>query len=300
MPSNRTIARTTFGGSLLAALLYAWAQHIEPFALECTRPEIFCPRLPKSWHGVRVLFLTDPHVAEWSCREDLLLGMLKDLGKPDMVLWGGDYLFRRKDTEVGLHLVRAVRNIFPDVPTFGVLGNAEHKITPAQTGQFVRDLEEIGVCVLNNRHETVTLRGETATIAGIDDPYYGYDDLATALADAPCDRFTLLLSHSPQIVYRAAKAGVDLMLSGHTHGGQVRLPLLGALKTQTPLGRRLDQGLFDRARLRPILNGRDVPEAFRLYISRGIGVARLGRFHWLRPRFLCRPEVALITLRRPE
>ncbi|MBC8142850.1 MAG: hypothetical protein H7Y38_15605 [Armatimonadetes bacterium] len=90
------------------------------------------------------------------------------------------------------------------------------------------------------------------------------------------------------------------MLSGHTHGGQVRLPFVGALKTQTPLGRRLDQGLFDRIRLRSILGGRDVSEAFQLYISRGIGVARVGRFYWLRPRFLCRPEVTMITLRRPK
>ena len=98
-------------------------------------------------------------------------------------------------------------------------------------------------------------------------------------------------------MFRAAQAGVDVMLSGHTHGGQVRLPFLGALKSQTPLGRRLDAGLFDRARLRPVLSGRTMPEAFRLYINRGIGVAPTGRLFWLRPRLLCRPEIALLTLR---
>ncbi|MBC8141733.1 MAG: metallophosphoesterase, partial [Armatimonadetes bacterium] len=190
MPNTRTIARVAGGGSLFAALLYVWAQHVEPFALELTEPEIICPRLPEAWDGVRVLFLTDPHVEIWARREDLLLRMLNDIKpKPDLLLWGGDYFFRRKDAQAGLILVRAVQTLFPDMPTFGVLGNAEHKITPTQTAQFVHDLETIGVRVLNNRHEDVTLRGETVTMAGVDDPYYGYDDLTIALQGANRDRF---------------------------------------------------------------------------------------------------------------
>lgn len=298
MSNIRTIARAAGGGTLLAALLYLWAQYVEPYRLELTEPEIACPCLPESWNGVRVLFLTDPHVQAWSRRENLLIAMLRALPEPpDLLFWGGDYLFHFGETEAALQLVRAVQSVFPDVPAFGVLGNAEHKRRTEHIAQFVRDLETSGVRILNNRHETLTLRGETVTIAGVDDPYYGHDDLDAALDNAPADRFTILLSHSPQIVYRAAKAGVDLMLSGHTHGGQVRLPVIGALKTQTPQGRRLDYGLFGRARLRSLLQGRDVPEAFRLYISRGIGVAQMFRWYWLRPRFLCRPEVSLITLR---
>ncbi len=302
MTNTRKFAWIAGGGSLLAGLIYGWAQHVEPYWLELTTPEISCPRLPSGLDGLRVLFLADPHVQTWTRREDILLEMLRNElpEPPDVILWGGDLLFHFGETEQGFRLAKAVRDIFPHIPAFGILGNAEHKISRERTAQFVRDLEKLGVRMLNNRAETLTVRDVPITIAGVDDPYYGHDDLSAALNDAPADRFTILLSHSPQIVYRAARAGVDLMLSGHTHGGQVRLPFLGALKAQNSLGTRLDKGLFARKRLRPILAGRDVPLNFRLYITRGIGVAPTGRLFWLRPRLLCPPEVALITLRRGE
>lgn len=286
-------------GALFSGLVYWWSQYVEPYWLELATPEIVCPNLPAELDGLRVLLLADPHVDSWSRREDSLIRMLShDLPHPpDVVLWGGDIGAK---TETGVRLVTAVREVIPDLPTFAVLGNAEHKISRSQTAQFVKGLEGAGVRVLKNVSETLSVRGVPITLAGVDDPYYGYDDLPAALKAAPAERFTILLSHSPQIVYRAAKAGVDLMLSGHTHGGQIRLPFLGALKAQNPLGTKLDQGLFERERLRPMLQGRDIPEEFRLYITRGIGVASAGRLLWLRPRLLCRPEVTLITLRCPE
>lgn len=299
MSKIRKFAWIAGSGSLLAGFVYWWAQYVEPYLLEVTTPEIACARLPHELDGLRVLFLADPHVQTWTRREDQLIELLKHglPQRPDIVIWGGDLLFHFGETEQGLRLATAVRDVFPDIPTFGILGNAEHKISRQQTAQFVKDLEVLGIRMLNNASETLTLRGIPITIAGVDDPYYGHDDLKVALQNAPDDRFTILLSHSPQIVYRVAKSGVDLMLSGHTHGGQVRFPFVGALKAQNPLGRKLDQGLFERERLRPILGGREVPTNFRLYITRGIGVAPTGRLYWLRPRLLCRPEVALLTLR---
>lgn len=301
MLKNRKLAKLAWiagSGSLLAGFIYWWAQYFEPYWLELTTPQIDCARLPQELDGLRILFLADTHVQMWGRREDTLIEMLKrDLPqKPDLVVWGGDLLFHFGETDQGYRLAKAVRDVFPGIPTYGILGNAEHKISPARTAQFVRDLEGLGIGILNNRSVNITMRGVAITLAGVDDPYYGHDDLHTALQDADTNQFTILLSHSPQIVYTVAQAGIDLMLSGHTHGGQVRFPLLGALKAQNPLGRKLDQGIFDVNRLRPILAGRDVPEHFRLYITRGIGVAPTGRLFWLRPRLLCRPEVAMMTL----
>ncbi len=299
MTHARKTAWLTGAGSLLAGLVYIWAQFIEPFWLELTTPAITCPRLPEPLDGLRVLFLSDMHIQTWTRRENDLMELLRRLPeKPELIVWGGDFLFHFGETEQGLRVAKAVCAIFGGVPTYGVLGNAEHKISPAKTAAFVRDLEAVGVRILNNRAETLTVRGTAINLVGVDDPYYGHDDLALAMTEVDTSRFTILLSHSPQIVYQATRLRVDLMLSGHTHGGQIRLPLVGALKAQNPLGTRLDRGLFDRARLKPILSGREVPESFRLYITRGIGVAPTWRLFWLRPRLLCRPEIALITLRR--
>lgn len=286
------------GGSLLAGALYCYSQYVEPFQLELTTPEVFCPRLPKALEGIRVLLLADPHVDEWSKREEMVLDMLRDLPvKPDIVVWGGDYLYQFGRTEGGLRLVREGQALLAGIPSYGLLGNAEHKLSPEKTREFSEQMEALGVRMMNNCWETLTLRGTPITVAGVDDPYYGFDDIDAALKEAPSDQFTLFLAHSPQIVYRAAHAGVDLMLSGHTHGGQVRFPLVGALKAQNPLGRKLDRGLFDRERLYPIVGDRAVPDDFRLYITQGIGTAPSWRFYWLRPRLLCRPEITLMTLR---
>ena len=290
----------TGGGTLLAAFIYYWAQYVEPFRLETTYPTIICPRLPASLDGLRVLFLADQHTGEWTRRETLVEAQLRRLpAPPDLLVWGGDFLYHFGRTDAAIEFVTRVQAQFPHVPSFGILGNAEHKITPAQTVAFVQELEAAGISVLQNRSVPLRIHGQTITIAGVDDPYYGYDDLDTALAGCAANRFTLLLSHSPQIAYRAAKAGVDLMLSGHTHGGQVRLPFIGALRSQNALGRKMDQGLFDQARLRPLLNGRDTGSRFRLYVTRGIGVAPSWRFYWLRPRLFCRPEIVFLTLTRP-
>jgi predicted MPP superfamily phosphohydrolase len=194
-------------------------------------------------------------------------------------------------------LIKAVSEHFSGVPGYAILGNAEHKLMLAERKQFVAEIEALGIRVMLNEHQEIILRDEPVNLVAVDDPYYGYADLPVALEGMPptSERFTLLLAHSPQIATQAARAGIDLMLSGHTHGGQVRLPLVGPLKTQNPLCRRLDMGLFDRQRLTDTL-GYDPGGDLTVYITRGIGLANLPGIVWAAPRFLCRPEVTLLTL----
>ena len=300
-PRRRTLTIASLLGGLLAlgAGVGAYSLYVEPFALEETHTELFLPRLPPACDGLRVLFLSDPHVTNWSRREDKLLEMLQSIKSIDLVIWGGDYLQGGAGPAPSLRLVEEVNAPFikSGIPIYAVLGNAEHKMNHKKRAVYIKELEKRGCRVLMNRHELLTLRGEAITIAGVDDPYYGHADLTTALKNAPKNRFTFLVSHSPQLALQAARLGVDVMVSGHTHGGQVRLPLLGPLKTQNPLARKMDCGVWNRARLQALLQ-RDVGGDTVTFISRGIGVANFPRIAWLTPRFLCRPEIAVLILRR--
>ena len=279
-----------------AGALTAYALAVEPYRLQVTHTELPCPRLPAALDGLSILLLADPHVSRWGKREGLLADLLDSLPEPDVAVWAGDFIHGARGVAPACRLIR--NHSRARYARYGILGNAEHKLRGESRRRAAASLREAGLNVLINRSEPLTIDGATITVAGTDDPYYGHADLQATLADATPGRFCLLLAHSPQLVYAAAQRGVDVMLSGHTHGGQVRLPLVGPIKTQNPLGRALDYGLWDRTRLRETL-GRDPACPITLYISRGIGVARVFRLP-IFPRFLCRPEVAWLTLRRRD
>jgi len=281
---------------LVAGGLAAYALKVEPLLLELTRTTLFLPRLPAAWDGLTILLLTDPHVWEWGERERRVVSLCATLETPDLIVWAGDFLGSYRGVTPSVRLVREVSALFPETPALGIWGNAEHKIRPERRAWLKELLTATGMRVLVNENLPLTLRGETVQLAGCDDPYYGFADLEATFAGLDPERFTLLLAHSPQVAALADAAQIDLMLSGHTHGGQVRFPLLGPWKTQNPLSSLLDCGAFDHAALVDILN-HDPGGRLTTYISRGIGVAFLRGMPWLAPRFNCRPELAHLTLR---
>ena len=281
---------------LAAAGLAAYALKIEPLLVEATQTDLSPPGLPAAWEGLSILLLTDPHIRQWGERERRVVALCATLEKPDLIVWAGDFLGSAGGVLHAVRLVREIAALFPNTPAFAIWGNAEHKIRAERRDWLEQLLADSGVQTLVNENIAFTLRGETIQLAGCDDPYYGFADLEATFAGLDPTRFTLLLAHSPQVAALAARAGIDLMLSGHTHGGQVRFPILGPWKTQNPLSRRLDCGAFDHARLTKTL-GYDPGGNLVTYISRGIGLAFIPRLPWLAPRFNCRPEVAHLTLR---
>ena len=292
------MSRSVVWGSLLGGLgagALAYGLKVEPYRLEVTETTLRPARLPEAWDGLRVLFLSDPHVGAWGEREDGLLSLLEASEPPELLIWGGDFIGSPDGVDDALTLVRRVGALFPDVPALAVPGNAEHKPGRERRERLYAGLRGAGVRLLINDWEELSLRGETVTAIGVDDAYYGWADLDAAFDGAPTDGFRLLLSHSPQIAALASDRA-ELMLCGHTHGGQVRLPGYGAVKTQNPLSRRLDSGTFDRERMTSIL-GRDPGGDLLTFICRGIGVATLPYVPWFAPRLNCRPEIAFVTLR---
>ena len=144
-------------------------------------------------------------------------------------------------------------------------------------------VEGTGVTWLEQEMVTVDVRGQAVTLVGVACSHHRETDIARldqAMAGVPSDAFTLLLYHSPDLIAEAAEHGIDLYLGGHTHGGQLRLPLYGAMATSSIYGKEYEAGLYER-------------DGTRMYISRGIGFEG-GPMP--RARFLCRPEVISLEL----
>lgn len=240
---------------------------------------------------VRIAHLTDIHVGRVTpFHVQRQAVALANAERPDLVVITGDFVCH---SQIYLDQLTALMREFT-APVLTVLGNHDYW---AGAGEVRHALIRGGAEVLSNQHTTVTIRNQALQVLGLDDAYTGHARREEALRGLRRDVPTLGLSHIAEEADGLWRHGVPLVLSGHTHGGQVRFPLLGALKTQNALGRRMDWGVFDRARLAEVL-GKDPGGDLALYVTRGIGSAPFWRLRGVNPRLLCRPEVTLLTLHR--
>ena len=239
---------------------------------EITRHRIRMDRLPAAFKGFRIVQLTDIHHGVFLAADILqhVVNTVNEL-EPDLVVLTGDYItYSSAYIEPVAEILGQLRS---RQGIIGVLGNHDFRV---DADRVARTLSRAGVEVLRNRHTRVQHRDQFLYIAGIDDWYYR-PDLLRAVRGIPKKSPTILLSHNPSIVQSAADAGVQLVLSGHTHGGQLNLPFLGTIYGRTPEQLRFKVGW---ARLGPT----------QIYVSRGIGTIVLP----LRVR--CAPEIPVLTL----
>ena len=255
-------------GALVAALL------IEPRWIHVTRPTVWLPDLPEGWDGLRIAHLTDLHHGRM-VRLRLITEAVRlaNAESPDLVVLTGDFVSR--PGAITTALAKALSKLQAPLGSYAVLGNHDHS---ADAGGVREMLAAAGVRLLENSHVLLARGGDLLAVAGVDDLWFGVPHLASALRDVPPEAGRLLLCHNPAYARRMPPVPrVDLMISGHTHGGQVRLPLLGRpgqlLRLLAP-----QEGLLRRRRC-PV------------YVSRGIGMVGLP------VRFNCRPELPIITLR---
>lgn len=192
------------------------------------------------------------------------------LERPDLIVITGDFVDRFAEEDVS-PLVAALGSLKAPLGVWGVWGNHDHfrfrPLTP-----LLRLLQEAGVNILNNRG--VMLRDDLY-LAGVDDFRTGHPDLMAALHDWPAGAICLLMSHNPDML-PLIPASVDLVLCGHTHGGQVNLPLIGAPVTSSRYGQRFRAGW--------------VEAPARAYVSRGLGVSMVPL------RLNCPPELAVFAV----
>ena len=266
--------------------LLTYAVGVEPYAIETVHLDLYAPRLPEAFEGYTIIQVSDLHMRQMGRRERLLETLLRGLPPADLVAVTGDLVHTPAGIAPFLELARAFQ---ARDGVYAIFGNSEHK-NGVRPYAFSQTLAENAIMPLMNQHVLLSRGGTSIVLAGVDDPVNDKDDIAEALKDAPADLFTLLLMHSPDSIAEAALRGVDVVLSGHTHGGQIRLPWYGPLYTHSRLGRRMSDGYYSRGRLRRAIGIR--PGRTQLYVTRGIGISGLAL------RFLTRPELTILTLRR--
>ncbi|HKQ60008.1 MAG TPA: metallophosphoesterase [Candidatus Polarisedimenticolaceae bacterium] len=228
--------------------------------------------LPAAFEGLRLLLVTDVHAGPF-LEAAALKRTFERLAAlaPDAVLLGGDLATSR--VAEFLETREAYAALRTPLGTYAVLGNHDH-----YTGEpaiLRAALEAAGIAVLHNRSVVLERGGAALTLAGIDDWLVGAPDLDRALEGARGP--VVLLSHHPDVFFEAARRGVALVLSGHTHGGQVRVPGLPVLVRMSRF--RLDEGRYRAG-------------SSELVVSRGLGVVGLPL------RLACPPEAVLLELRR--
>jgi uncharacterized protein len=193
------------------------------------------PDLPPAFDGFTVLHVSDMHVDMNAGAMQRLVELLRDL-RYDLCVLTGD--FRGKTYGPFAATLEGLADIRPHfaAPTYGVLGNHD-------TIRMVPGLEEMGIRMLLNEAVTVARGDQRIHLAGIDDAhYYRVDNIEKAMTTVPHDEFSILLSHTPEIYRQAAHADVNLLLAGHTHGGQICLPGSIPITLDSRLPRRFGSG----------------------------------------------------------
>lgn len=258
---------------LLAGVVDAF--YVEPFALRLTERDIAAPGLSGP---LRIVHLSDLHVERTTSRERNALALVQQL-QPDLILLSGDYLnlaylddpLARRDTRDFLAQLHAPYGVY------AVAGTVDMPDT-------MHDLfDGLEIAVLDDAVVRLPVGGKDLYLVGVSNRGHARDEAALRLlmGQVPAGAYTLLLYHTPDLAELAAETGVDLYLAGHTHGGQVRLPIYGAVITNSAYGKRYEGGLYSVG-----------PMA--LYVSRGLGME--GYWFTPRARFLCPPEVVLLEL----
>lgn len=258
-----------------------WGAVVEPDRLALSTLTIESPHLPPGSRPVRLLHISDIHLERPGIREQRLLE-LADAAEPDVILITGDYvnLSNNEDPVTHAAVVDLLRQFDPPGGVFAVLGSP-----PVDLAEQVAPLfEQLDVRLLRKDVVEIDLcDGRRLSLIGLDChhniPFDG-ERLARLAAATPDDQPRILLYHSPELMPQATALGIDLYLCGHTHGGQVRLPLIGPMLTSSQLGRRYVMGHYHEGRS-------------NLYVSRGVGFEGLSA---PRVRFLCPPEILLVTL----
>ena len=252
-------------------------------ALEIYEFQVSIDQIPESFSGFRIAQISDLHNAEFGESNSKLIELLSQ-SDPDIIVLTGDLIdSRQTDIDVALAFAREAMKI---APVYYVSGNHEARVREYE--DLKMGLLEAGVTVLENQKVQITREGENITLMGIDDPSFREDylfgDSASVAQQAiedlqnESDGYTILLSHRPELFDVYVDTGMDLVFSGHAHGGQFRLPFIGGLVAP-------NQGFFPKYDA-----GCFTEDNTTMIVSRGVGNSIIPI------RFNNRPEIVVVEL----
>lgn len=240
--------------------------------IELRQVDLRLPRLPEAFRGIKVVHFSDLHLGFYMDVNSLTNVIeIINSSRPDLICFTGDFV----DKSVGglSDISPLLSRLEAPLGKFAALGNHDYFHAYEDVNST---LQSGGFQVLINKNAVIERNGERVFIVGVDDALFGSPDLEKAMDGIGLEEFVLLLAHEPDFAEVVKNHSIDLQLSGHSHGGQIRIPFVGHIVTP-PLARKYIAGLYKLGNL-------------ALYVNRGIGTT-IFPF-----RFYCRPEITLFHL----
>lgn len=272
--SRRAFLRLVGGAALIPPASWLYVAELELRWLQVERVSVTLPRLPRAFDGLTIAQISDLHIGPYIGAEEIRAAVETVMGLgADVIAITGDFVSSLLHDEARI-IETELAALTAPLGVYGIMGNHDwwndRKVVR-------RAAEAAGLTMLQNERVPFTRAGETLYLGGIDDYWQGRADLSQTLSGLSAAAPVILLAHEPDYADLAARdPRILLQLSGHSHGGQVRLPFIGPLELpryahRYPLGLQKAGDLW-------------------VYTNRGIGVTGLP------VRFNCRPEVTLLTL----
>jgi predicted MPP superfamily phosphohydrolase len=270
------------GASVAITAIAVDASVFEPNSPKLVELTLPIKRLPEAWDGLRIAQLSDFHYDE----DFSVIPLRKAVDvinrlQPDLIVLTGDFVtspffVSRRKKAAGLidPCAQLLTKLNARLGLYACLGNHDASTDPKR---IFNTLQGHNITVLRNHSVPLEKDGERLWIAGVDDVIGGSPDMDITLQKVPVDEAVVLMAHEPDYATHVSRYAVDLQLSGHSHGGQVRIPFIGA-PVLPELGVKYPKGLYQIGKL-------------TLYTNVGIGTVNLP------VRFDCPPEITLMTLR---
>jgi|SRR5699024_2893265 len=280
---RRTFIKRALGGLFTAGIFsagtYYYAREIEPNRITISNHDIRSDKIPRAFNHFKIVQFSDTHIG-FHHSLDKVERLIKKINdqEPDLIVFTGDLIDQPDSFEESEQLGRLLQDLHAPHGKFWVYGNHDHG---GYGTDMIKDIMSKGdFSLLKNTHSFIEKDGQAILLLGVDDVILGSPNLSEAMPNESFDEsLTILLAHEPDYADTTTKFPIDLQLSGHSHGGQIRFPFLGHFYTpifaeKYTIGKyQLNQGNLS------------------LFVNRGIGTTRLPF------RLFCSPEISSYTLK---